>query len=370
MPTECPRPRPAVQAMAPYVPGKPIEEVRRELGLADIIKLASNENPLGPAPAAVAAAQKALGRTNLYPEPTAPLLRAALAQRFAVPADWVLAGNGSDELMRLLAEAYLNPLERVVIPTPAFSVYRAVAQLMGAAVTAVPLAGPSMDLDAMAAAVMPAGLPSARLVFLASPNNPTGGVVRDRDLVRFLERVPAATLVVLDQAYAEYAEAAPAPGPLVERFANLIVLRTFSKIYGMAGFRLGYGIARPALLQPLLTIRDPFDVNSVAQAAGLGALATDAFLAESRQLNAEGMAELTEAFTALGLNPMPSQANFILVDLGRPAEPVHQALLRRGVIVRPTASFGLPDCLRITVGLPEQNRRLITALHAALTETT
>lgn len=358
--------RPEIQAMKPYVPGKSIAEVQRELGLTDIVKLASNENPLGPSPRAVAAAREALAHCHIYPEGSSPELRAKLAARWQVPADWVFVGNGSDEIFRLLAECYLQPGDRVVVPAPSFSAYTHVAQLMGAQVVAVPLRDGAADLPAMAATCAPPGEPPARICFVCRPNNPTGGVFPAEDFAAFLAKVPPETLVVLDEAYREYDETPFDSAAFLVRHPNLVVTRTFSKIYGLAGLRVGYGLARPEIWQPLHTCRDPFSVNLIAQAAAAAALDDESHLAASRANNQAGKALLYPALASLGLVAHPTQANFILVDLGRPARPVYEALLRQGVIVRPCASWGLDTCIRVTVGTPAQNERFLTALRQVL----
>jgi histidinol-phosphate aminotransferase len=355
--------RAAVSRMKPYVPGKPLEEVRREYGLDDLVKLNQNENPLGPSRRAVRAAAEALGAAgHLYPEGTARAFRSRVAELQGLPgAEWVIAGNGSDELFRLLAEAYLEPGDRVVVPAPSFSYYRFVAELMGGQVVAVPLREGAMDLDAMAAA---AG--GARLLFLCRPNNPTGGVFAEAAFETFLEAVSPDCIVVLDEAYREFDETPFDARPHLVRYSNLVVTRTFSKIYGMAAFRLGYGMAQPGLLRPLLTIRDPFSLNIAATAAGLAALEDAAHLERSVALVREGKEFFYRLCRRLGLSCQPSQANFVLIDLGRPASEVAEALLGRGVIVRPCASFGLPTCIRVSVGLPDENRRFASALEATL----
>ncbi|MBY6274787.1 histidinol-phosphate transaminase [Symbiobacterium thermophilum] len=356
--------RTAVRRMKPYVPGKPVEDVQRELGLHDLVKLNQNENPLGPSPRAVAAARAAMAQVHTYPEGTARRLRERLAQMWNLPADWFLIGNGSDEVFRLLAEVYLEPGDRVVVPEPSFAAYRFVAELMGAEVVAVPLAGWTMDLPAMAEAAAR----GAKLLFLCRPNNPTGTVFAEADLRAALERVPPSTLVVVDEAYREFDETPFDSRALVQDYPNVVIARTFSKIYGMAGFRLGYGVMRPEVLAPLYTARDPFSVNGLAVAAGLAALEDAEHVERTRALTREGKAYLYAAFQRLGLGYVPSEANFVLFDAGRPAAEVFDALLRRGVLVRPCGSFGLPDHLRVTVGTPEQNRRFVEALKAALGE--
>lgn len=358
--------RAAVAKMDPYVPGKPIEDVQAELGLVDVIKMASNENPLGPSAKAMAAAAEALRGGHVYPEASSRKLRQVLAERWQVPSDWVFVGNGSDEVFRLLAETYLTPEDAVVVPTPSFSAYTITAQLMGAEVRRVPLnPEQTMDLPAMAAAVQ-AGDRPARLVWLCRPNNPTGGAFPEGALHSFMQAIPADTLVILDQAYAEYDESGFDARPFLLQYPNLIVSRTFSKIYGLAGLRIGYGLARPELLAPMFTARDPFSVNVVGQAAALAALDDRAHLERSLAINRAGRAQLCKGLEEMGLSYVPTQANFILIDLKRPARPVFDAMLRLGVIIRPCGSFGLPNHIRITIGTEAENLRCLAALWQVL----
>lgn len=355
--------RPAVKAMKPYVPGKPVEDVQRELGILDLIKLNQNENPLGPSPKAVAAAIAAMSTAHTYPEGSSRRMRERLATLWELPADWFIVGNGSDEIFRLLAETYLEPGDAVVVPTPSFSGYPLVADLMGAQVVQVPLADRTMDLPAM----LEASLRSmARLIFLCRPNNPTGAVFPEAALRKFMRQVPAQTYVVLDEAYREYDASPLNSRQFLLDFPNLIVTRTFSKIYGMAGMRLGYGVARPELIAPFYTTRDPFSVNNLAVAAGLAALDDTEHLARTLQVNKVGKEFLYALFDQLGLAYVPTQANFILFDIGRSAQEVYDRLLRLGVLVRPCASFGLPTCLRVTIGTAPENERFATALREAL----
>lgn len=354
--------RRAVREMKPYVPGKPIEDVQRELGLVDVVKLASNESPIGPSPRAVRAAAEALAKSHLYPEPTSRALREALARRWGTRPEGVLVGNGSDEVFRLLAETYLEPGDAVVAPTPSFSVYKMVAQLAGARCVEVPLTGFDHDLPAMAHAAQ-----EARLVFVCSPNNPTGTAFSASAFEDFMGRVPGSCIVVLDEAYAEFNDD-PAfdARAWLGRWRNLVVSRTFSKAYGLAGLRLGYAFADPDLLAPLFTTRDPFGVNRAAQEAGLAALDDEEHLRRTRDVVREGRRVLTEGFGALGLDAVPSRANFILVHVGPDAKAVAERLLRVGFVVRYTASFGLPEHFRVSVGTEDQNRRFLDALKAAL----
>lgn len=356
--------RPAVKAMKPYIPGKPVVDVQRELGITDLIKLNQNENPLGPSPKAVAAATAAMAEVHTYPEGTSRAMRQRLAAYWDLPQDWFIVGNGSDEVFRLLAETYLEPGDRAVVPAPSFAGYPLVIELMGAEVVRVPLnAEATMDLTAMAAAVVETG---AKMVFLCRPNNPTGAVFAASAFPAFMAAVPADCLVVLDEAYREFDETEFDSRAFLQQYPNLVVTRTFSKIYGMAGFRLGYGVARPEVLAPFYTVRDPFSINNLAAAAGLGALDDQEHLNRTLQLNRAGKAFLYALFERLDLRYVPTQANFVLFDVGRPATEVFDALLRRGVLLRPCGSFGLPTHLRVTVGTPDENRRFAEALEAVI----
>lgn len=353
--------RPEVLRLSPYIPGKPVSEVQRELGLLDVVKLASNENPLGPSPLALEAVRTAGLEAHIYPDPSAPALRQALADHTGLPADWLFVGNGSDEILRLLAASYIRPGDRAVIPECSFPNYKAVSHLFGAAVEVVALQGETMDLAAMAQVAE-----GARIIFLCRPNNPTGAVFPEDGFRAFMDRVDQGTLVLVDQAYHEF-DSSPFDGlGLLQLYPNLILTRTFSKAYGLAGLRVGYGMARPEIWAPLLTVREPFSVNAMAQAAARAALHDSTHLAETLTITREGKAFLVDRCRDLGLQVVPSEANFLLIDLGRPAQPVFEALLKQGVIVRPCGGFGRPTCIRVTVGRPEANRRFADALRMIL----
>lgn len=357
--------RPAVGRMKPYVPGKPVADVQRELGITDLVKLNQNENPLGPSPMAVAAAAAALAEAHTYPEGSSRTLRERLSALWELPADHFLVGNGSDEVFRLLAEVYLEPGDAMVVPAPSFAGYAMVGELMGARVVSVPLRNQTMDLEAMVEATLAS---KAKMLFLCRPNNPTGAVFAQEALERLLPAVPAETLVIIDEAYREFDESQFDSRALLLRYPNVVVTRTFSKLYGMAGLRLGYGVMAPALLAPIYTARDPFSVNLAAVAAGVAALDDQEHTQRTLELTREGKADLYAAFERLGLPYVESQANFILFDVGRPAAAVFDALLRRGILIRPCGSFGLPTHLRVTVGTSAENRRFIAALEAVLAE--
>lgn len=355
---------PGVRALQPYQPGKPLSELEREYGITDAIKLASNENPLGPSPLGLAAAREALAEVELYPDSHGFALKQALAAALAVEPAQLVLGNGSNEILQLVARAFLNPGDEVVVAQYAFAIFTTVAVSAGGSVVTVPARDWGADLPAMRAAVTD----RTRVIFLANPNNPTGTWHRAAELRAFLESLPPHVVVVLDEAYCEYVGEPDYPNGLawLDRFPNLLVSRTFSKIYGLAGLRLGYGVASAQMADLLNRLREPFTVNSLALAAGEAALADHAHVHRARDFNAQGLAALAAACERLGLAYIPSVGNFIAVDVGRPAGPVYEALLRRGVIVRPLAPYGMPNHLRITIGTPAQMDRLLTALPQAL----
>ncbi len=357
--------RPTVSQLAPYSPGKPIAEVRRELGLEEIVKLASNENPLGPSPLAVAAVQAAATTLHLYPDAAAHELRQKLAAHFDIPADQIVLGNGSDELIQLLGQAVLSgPDDEVVMGDPSFVRYDAVPTLAGSQRRKIKLhEDGTYDLDAMAAAVNE----HTKLVWIANPNNPTGCYVSRTDLEKFLTKLPPHVLTVLDEAYFEYARSEPDypdSRDLVRAGRPVVGLRTFSKAYGLAGIRLGYGFAPIEIADAIGRIREPFNCNSLAQVAAIAALDDDAFLRETVATNRAGRDRLVEAAHRWGARPLASAANFVCIDFGKPARPLFEELLLKGMIVRPGDVLGLPNCLRISVGTPDEVDRLIDALES------
>ena len=360
--------RPSLASVQPYVPGRPLAELRRELGDVPITKLASNEGPYPPFPLAVDAIQRAAAEQNLYPDPGAWGVRDALAERHGIPAERIVVGNGMDSLIKVLCMTFLDPGDEIVMCWPSFVSYRQGATVEAATWTPVPLdPGGAYDLDALAAAVTPA----TKIVVVVSPNNPTGGVVQDADLRRFLDALPAHVLPVLDEAYFEYLPPGSHDGmALLREGRYLVVMRTFSKAYGLAGLRVGWMAGPAGIAEAMSPVRNAFDVNAVAQAAAVASL-EDA-PAHLPQRIAEASAErqrMTEGLRALGLMPLPSSANFLFIDVGDDeAKAIDAALTRRGVIVRPTAGFGAHGGLRITVGLPEQTDRLLGAMAEALQE--
>ncbi|CAK0769007.1 Histidinol-phosphate aminotransferase 1 [Gammaproteobacteria bacterium] len=355
---------PGVGGLTPYQPGKPIEELEREYGVSNAIKLASNENPLGPSPLALTAAHSAVHDLARYPDGSGFTLRRALSERLGVERDAITLGNGSNDVLELIARAFVTPQDEVIYSEHAFAVYPLVTQAIGAHGVVAPARDFGHDLAAMAAAVTP----RTRLIFIANPNNPTGTWLLNHELEDFIQGLPAHVIVVIDEAYCEYVTHPDYPDALLwlERHPNLVVTRTFSKAYGLAGLRVGYAVSHPVLAEFLNRVRQPFNVNSIALAAATAALEDDNYLARTRRLNAEGMVELTAGITALGLSHISSVGNFVAVDVGRPAGSVYEALLREGVIVRPLANYGMPRHLRVTIGLSVENARFLEALTRVL----
>ncbi|HTP50662.1 MAG TPA: histidinol-phosphate transaminase [Anaeromyxobacteraceae bacterium] len=355
-----------VLSLEPYVPGKPIEEVEREYGVREVAKLASNENALGPSPKALAAAREAAGRMHLYPDGSAFYLKEALARKFAVAPEEVIVGNGSNELIELLVRTFVLEGEEVLTSAHTFIAYKLAAGAQGRKLVEAPMRDRfHYDLAALRARLSP----RTKVVFLANPDNPTGTWFLEDDLVPFLEAVPKETLVVLDEAYVEFVEAPRFQDSLSlrRRFPNLIVLRTFSKIYGLAGLRLGYGFARPELTGYIDRVRAPFNVSLVAQAAGVAALGDEAHVERTRELVRRERPFLAERLSALGATVVPSQANFLLADFpGTSGKVLFEALLRQGVVVRPMGGYGFPTAQRITVGTRPENEKAIAALRKAL----
>jgi histidinol-phosphate aminotransferase len=358
-----------VRAIAPYVAGKPIAEVARQFGLdeARIVKLASNENPLGMPESAQRAMAQAASELGRYPDSNAFELKEALSAYYGVPAEWVTLGNGSNDILELAAHAFVEKSQSVVYSQYSFAVYALATQGVGARAIVVPAVKYGHDLDAMLAAIAD----DTRLVFVANPNNPTGTFVDGPTLEAFLDKVPRHVVVVLDEAYTEYLSAEHRYDSIgwVRRYPNLLVSRTFSKAFGLAGLRVGFAIAQPELTDLLNRLRQPFNVNTLAQAAAVAALNDKPFLEKSAALNAAGYRRLTEAFDRLGLEYVPSHGNFVLVRVGNDdaaGDRVNLALLKQGVIVRPVGSYGLPQWLRVTVGLPEENEAFLAALEKTL----
>ena len=354
-----------VRAIAPYQPGKPISELAREMGLNEkkIVKLASNENPLGVSPRAKAAIKKQLAELGRYPDGSAFDLKAALAKRYGVPEECIVVGNGSNDLLEMAAAVFLAPGRSAVYSEHAFAVYPLATQARGARGIAVPTKHYGHDLHAMLAAIAP----DTRVVFIANPNNPTGTFVPGAALEEFLSRAPREVAVVVDEAYTEYLppELRYDSAPWIRKYPNLILTRTFSKVYGLAGLRVGFGLMHPDVADLMDRVRQPFNVNSLALAAATAALGDAKFVAKSAKMNRAGMVTLERAFKALGLEYIPSHANFVTFRVAG-AKAVYEKLLRRGVIVRPIAGYGMPDHLRVTIGTPRENDRFLEALESAL----
>ncbi|MDE1981166.1 MAG: histidinol-phosphate transaminase [Betaproteobacteria bacterium] len=354
-----------IRSIAPYQPGKPISELERELGLTRIIKLASNENPLGPSPKALEAIRAALPELALYPDGNGFELKSALARRFALTREQVVLGNGSNDVLELAARTFLGPGTSAVYSEHAFTVYPLVTQAVGATGIEVPARDFAHDLDALVAAIRP----DTRILFVANPNNPTGSLIAGPALRAALERVPSHVLIVLDEAYTEYLEPAQRYDAVswLAHLPNLLISRTFSKAYGLAGLRVGFGLARPAVIDLMNRVRQPFNVSSLALVAARAALDDQEFLERTRVLNSAGLVQLAEGFRRLGLPFIPSHGNFLSVEVGESAR-VYQSLLHQGIIVRPVAGYRMPRHLRISVGLPEENAACLAALERALRE--
>ncbi len=353
---------PSIEALVPYEGGKPIEELAREYGISDAVKLASNENPLGPSPRALEAARATLGGVHRYPDGNAHALRDALARFHGVRLDEVLQGAGSNELLDLVVRTFATPAHHIVFGEPAFVVYRIASLAYGVPFTTVPMKQLTHDLPAMASAVTT----KTRVVFVANPNNPTGTYVPRAVVEEFLRTVPPEVIVVMDEAYFEYASAPDYPNSLALRHLRerLIVMRTFSKAYGLAGLRVGYAIGPAYLIDYMNRMRAPFNTSIPGQAAAVAALEDQEHVAASRAANTVERTRLTRELEGMGLAVAPSQANFVLVDLGRPARPIYDRLLERGVIVRP---FGnLPNSLRVTCGLEREDDRFLSSLKEVL----
>lgn len=349
-----------IASLVPYVPGKPLEELQRELGLSRVIKLASNENPCGPSPKALAAISTATGSLNRYPDGSGYRLREALAERWKVSRDQVILGNGSDEIIGLLAQAFLSPGDEAVMADQTFVIYKLQVMAAHGRPIEVPLREWRHDLQAMAKAVTP----RTRLLFVCNPNNPTGTMVSAAEVEALMARVPEHVIVIFDEAYYEYVRDHGFPDALqyVRQTRNVVVLRTFSKIYGLAGLRIGYGLTSPEITNYLNRLRPPFNANSLAQRAALAALEDETHVAKSRAMNETEMAKVSAGLTALGLHPVPSQANFLYFDAGKDGGEVFEALLREGVIVRHIQG----RTVRVTIGLPEENQQFLHALQQVL----
>jgi histidinol-phosphate aminotransferase len=356
---------PTLNTLPVYQPGRPIEEVARELGLdvGEIIKVASNENPLGPSPLAVEAMKIAVGQSHLYPDGNAFYLKNKLAAKLAVEPTNLILGNGSNEIIEFVSHALLGPSGEIVVSQYCFAIYPLIAMMMGAKVNAVPAVGHGHDLRAMLEAITPA----TRIVWVANPNNPTGTLAKPDDVRALVEQVPDDVLLVMDEAYYEFLDEPVDLLPLVRsgEKPNLLLMRTFSKIYGLAGLRIGYGIGHPDFVSALEKVRQPFNTNAVAQAGAMAALDDEAHLANTRRTNAEGLKFFETLCAEQGIEFVPSYANFVMVQVGD-GQAVFEAMQRQGVITRPMAGYGLPEWIRLSIGTAAENQRAAEALKIAL----
>lgn len=350
-----------------YQPGKPIDEVKRELGLTDVIKLASNENPFGCSPKAKEAIASLLDQVSIYPDGGAVQLTEAIAAHLGVGTDQIIFGAGSDEVILMIARAFLVPGDETIMAAPTFPQYKHNAEIEGAVIVEVPVdADGKHDLNAMLAKVNE----RTKIVWICNPNNPTGTMNTEAEIRAFLDAVPKHVLVVLDEAYAEYNVSGQYPDSmkLLQDYENVISLRTFSKIYGLASLRIGYGVGRPSVIRSVNQVREPFNTTSFAQKAALAALGDQAFIESCREANAKGIQQLQAKFGELGLRSFEAHGNFVMVDVQRPGKPVFEALLRKGIIVRHDPSWGYPTMIRVTVGSEEQNGKFLAALEEVLSE--
>ena len=356
-------PKPQIVNLPVYQPGKPIEAVKRELGLTEVIKLASNENPYGCSPRVRAAIEAELANISIYPDGSAVELTEELASHLGVHSNQIIFGCGSDEIIALITRAFFLPGDETIMADQTFSVYKSNADIEGAVSIEVPLQGGTHNLEAMLQAVND----RTKVVWICNPNNPTGTIVPEADLIAFLDRIPGQVLVVLDEAYAEYVtDPSYADGiRLLDKYPNLVVLRTFSKIYGLASLRIGYGVGQPAVIKLINQVREPFNTSRIGQAAARASIADHQFVAECREKNAKGIEYLNGEFDRLKLSYFPAHGNFIMVDVETPSQEMFQELLKLGVIVRGGFSK-YPNSIRVTVGSESQNQKFIAALEQVL----
>lgn len=358
-----------ISELAPYVPGKPVEELQRELGLTDVIKLASNENPLGPSPKVVASLAAVMPELTRYPDGSAFHLKRKLGEFLGVDTNMLTIGNGSNDVLELLARVFLNASNESLVSQHSFVVYPLVTKAIGATLTVIPARNYGQDLEATLARISP----RTRMIFIANPNNPTGTWINENALTGFLDQVRDDIIVVLDEAYFDYVGEPGYPDgiKLLDRYPNLVVTRTFSKAYGLAALRIGYAVSQPDIADLMNRVRQPFNVNTMALVAAETALADQVYVRKSVELNREGLAFLTSACDDMGLDYIPSVGNFLTIDVGgrtsgRDAMPVYDALLKEGVIVRPIGVYEMPNHLRVTVGLPEENARFVDTARKVL----
>ena len=351
-----------VAHLQPYIPGKPIEELQRQYGVRNVIKLASNENPLGPPKAAVAAVAMAAKDMARYPDGNGYALKLVLAEKHQVAPEQITLGNGSNDVLELIARAFAGAGDEIIFSEHAFAVYAIVTQVIGATAVVTPAKDYGYDLDAIHKAISP----RTKIIFIANPNNPTGTWLEPEKIKLFLEKVPEKVLVVLDEAYVEYLNMEENSVPWLQDFHNLIITRTFSKAYGLAGLRVGHSLSHPEVADLINLVRQPFNVSHLAQAAAVAALGDEAYLQQSRDVNEAGMKQFIAGFEKMGLQYIPSRANFITVNVHTNAFEVYDELLYEGVIVRPVANYGLPQHLRVSIGLAEENQRFLDALSTIL----
>lgn len=351
-----------VLSIRPYEPGKPIEEVSRELGIPeqDIIKLASNENPIGPSPLGIKAIRDCADQVNLYPDGDCYYLKNDLAEYLKVKPENLIMGNGSNDVLQIIADTFITPDDEVIYSRHAFVVYSLVTQVADAKAVIVDMIDYTHDLQAMADAITD----KTKVIFIANPNNPTGTMVTSEQVEQFMKRVPDDVVVVFDEAYYEYVTRSDYPQTLkyIKDGRTVITLRTFSKIYGLAGLRVGYGIARQDIVEVLNKVRQPFNVSMIAQAAARASLKDKEHVAKSIKINSEGKEFLYKELEKMGLDYVPTEANFILIHVGRSGAEVMSKMLKKGVIVRPVGGYELPNSIRVTIGTPEQNQKFISAL--------
>ncbi len=352
--------------LTPYEPGKPIEELERELGISGAIKLASNENPLGPSPGAVRAIKVALANLHRYPDGAGYELRSLLAKRFGLAFNQTAIGNGSDEIIEMLVRGFIRPGQEALAAKPSFLMYSKLVQVAGGVLHEVPLKNFEIDLEAILAAVSP----KTRLIFINSPNNPAGTAVSKAQMSAFLDQVPRGVLVVLDEAYIDFAtDPQVARGEdFLEHRTPVVVMRTFSKSAGLAGLRIGFALAPAEVISIFDRVRQPFNTSILAQAGAIGALKDEEFFQRTKDLTVQGLKRFYACFDELGLFYVPSQTNYVLVRIGEQAARVSQELLKLGIIIRHMASYGMPEFLRISVGLPEENQRFMDGLKQVLKE--
>jgi len=358
--------RKPVLGIKPYIPGKPIEEVKRELGIeGDIIKLASNENPLGPSPRAIEAIKGMLKSLHLYPDDTSYYLKNKLSEHLNIPVDYIITGNGSCELIHLVAKACINPGEKVVLSKPTFIMGKIESQIFEADLVEIPVKDNGHDIGAIIDALDN----KTKLLYIDNPNNPLGSMLTAEELDRVVKSLPENTLLIVDEAYREYITREDFPETIdyVRKGLNVVVLRTFSKIYGLAGLRIGYGIARPEIINILHRVRLPFNVNSIAQKAAIAALDDTEHIERSRKLVEEGKKFLYKEFEKMGIYYIPSEANFVTIKLEMDAKEINSKLMKKGIIARPLNPYGLKNYLRITIGTLEENVKFIDALKEIIT---